>query len=340
MYFAEKAVDIAVIEVGLGGRLDATNIVRPDVAIVTEISLDHTQVLGDTLPEIAREKAGIFKACAAAITVPQAPDVIDIGVGHTATAMADGLVAKYKVADWDTIEMKDPDGHWWAEYYGVLVFEIVKPDIVESPQDWEDLLKPEYKGSVAMAGDVLKSNQSVQTVLAAGLSRTGGDIETAPEAGLEFWKEMVANGNFIPVIADQGRIAARETLITMEWDYLALANRDTLAGNPELEIVVPASGVVAGPYAGGISAYAPHPYAARLWWEFVMSDEGQNLYLKGYAHPIRFNDMVKRGVVPQEMLDKLPPAEAYQKATFLTVDQLQVANKYITENWRRVVYGE
>lgn len=271
---------------------------------------------------------------------PQAPDVIDIGVGHTATAMADGLLAKYKVADWDTIEMKDPDGHWWAEYYGVLVFEVIKPDVAESPKDWEDLLKPEYKGSVAMAGDVLKSNQSVQTVLAAGLSRTGGDIEKAPEAGLQFWKEMVAAGNFIPVIADQGRIAARETLITMEWDYLALANRDALAGNPELEIIVPESGVVAGPYAGGISAYAPHPYAARLWWEFVMSDEGQNLYLKGYAHPIRFNDMVKRGVVPQEMLDKLPPAEAYQKATFLTVDQLQVANQYITENWRRVVYGE
>jgi len=92
---------------------------------------------------------------------PQAPDVIDIGVGHTATAMADGLVAKYKVADWDTIPMKDPDGYWWAEYYGVLVFEVIKPAIANTPQDWEDLLKPEYKGMVAMAGDVLKSNQSV-----------------------------------------------------------------------------------------------------------------------------------------------------------------------------------
>jgi putative spermidine/putrescine transport system substrate-binding protein len=271
---------------------------------------------------------------------PQAPDTIDVGVGHTKTAMADGLLAKYKVATWDTIEMKDPEGYWWAEYYGVLVFEVVKPDIVDSPKDWEDLLKPEFKGKVAMAGDVLKSNQSVQTVMAAGLSRTNNDIEKAPEAGLQFWKEMVDSGNFIPVISDQGRIAARETLITMEWDYLALANRDSLAGNPELEILVPNSGVVAGPYAGGISAYAPHPYAARLWWEFVMSDEGQNLYLKGYAHPIRFNDMVKRGVVPQEMLDKLPPAEAYEKATFMTVDQLQVANKYITDNWRKVVYGE
>lgn len=271
---------------------------------------------------------------------PQAPDVIDIGVGHTKTAMEKGLLAPYKVATWDTIEMKDPDGYWWAEYYGVLAFEISKPAIENNPQDWEDLLKPEYKGKVAMAGDVLKSNEAVMTVFAAGLSRSGGDIEKAPEMGLQFWKEMNDAGNFIPVIADQGRIAAGETPLTIEWDYLALANRDALAGNPEIEIVVPKTGVIAGPYAGGISAYAPHPYAARLWWEFVMSDEGQNLYLKGYAHPIRFNDMVKRGVIPQEMLDKLPPAENYAKATFLTVEQLQAANKYITENWRKVVYGE
>src|SRR3990170_473871 len=271
---------------------------------------------------------------------PQAPDVVDVGVGHTKNAMAKGLLAKYKVSTWDTIEMKDPDGFWWAEYYGVLAFEVAKPAIANTPQDWEDLLKPEYKGKVAMAGDVLKSNESVMTVFAAGMSRTGGDIEKAPEAGLQFWKEMNDAGNFIPVIADQGKIAAGETPLTVEWDYLCLANRDSLAGNPEIEIVVPQTGVIAGPYAGGISAFAPHPYAARLWWEFVMGDEGQLLYLKGYAHPIRFTDMVARGVVPQDLLDKLPPAAAYEKAVFPTVDQLTTVKTYITDNWRKVVYGE
>lgn len=271
---------------------------------------------------------------------PQAPDTVDVGVGHTKNAMEKGLFAKYKVSTWDSIEMKDPDGYWWAEYYGALAFEVSKPAIENSPQDWEDLLKPEYKGKVAMAGDVLKSNQSVMTVYAAGLSRAGGDKAKAAEAGLQFWKEVNDAGNFIPVIADQGTIAQGETPIVMEWDYLALANRDSLAGNPETEIVVPKTGVIAGPYAGAISAYAPHPYAARLWWEFIMSDEGQNIYLKGYAHPIRFNDMAKRGVVPEELAAKLPPAEAYANAVFLTVDELQAATTYITENWRSVVFGE
>jgi len=271
---------------------------------------------------------------------PQAPDTVDVGVGHTANAMAKGLFAKYKVSTWDSIEMKDPDGYWWAEYYGALAFEVSKPAIENSPQDWEDLLKPEYKGKVAMAGDVLKSNQSVMTVFASGLSRAGGDKTKAAEAGLQFWKEMNEAGNFIPVIAGLGTIAQGETPIVMEWDYLALANRDSLAGNPETEIIVPKTGVIAGPYAGAISAYAPHPYAARLWWEFIMSDEGQNIYLKGYAHPIRFNDMAKRGVVPEELAAKLPPAEAYANAVFLSVDELQAATTYITENWRSVVFGE
>lgn len=61
-YFADKKIDVAVIEVGLGGRLDCTNIIHPDLCIITNISLDHTQFLGNTLPQIAREKAGIIKS--------------------------------------------------------------------------------------------------------------------------------------------------------------------------------------------------------------------------------------------------------------------------------------
>lgn len=60
-YFADRHIDVAVIEVGLGGRLDCTNIIHPDLSIITNISFDHMQFLGNTLAKIATEKAGIIK---------------------------------------------------------------------------------------------------------------------------------------------------------------------------------------------------------------------------------------------------------------------------------------
>ena len=74
--FAQENVEFQTIEVGLGGRLDATNVVIPDVAVITSISLDHTTILGDTLAEIAAEKAGIIKRGGAVVVAPQAPEAL------------------------------------------------------------------------------------------------------------------------------------------------------------------------------------------------------------------------------------------------------------------------
>jgi dihydrofolate synthase/folylpolyglutamate synthase len=71
MYFAKQKVTAAVIEVGLGGRLDATNVVQPEVSVITSISYDHTYLLGNTLTEIAGEKAGIIKQGIPVVTSPQ-----------------------------------------------------------------------------------------------------------------------------------------------------------------------------------------------------------------------------------------------------------------------------
>lgn len=78
LVFAEQAVDVAVLEVGLGGRLDCTNVVTPDVVGLASIQLEHTEILGDTLAQIASEKAGIMKRGVPAISVPQEPEVLDV----------------------------------------------------------------------------------------------------------------------------------------------------------------------------------------------------------------------------------------------------------------------
>ncbi len=76
LHFAEQAVDIAIIEVGLGGRLDATNVITPEISVITSISRDHHQILGDTVEEIAREKAGIFKKGVPALTTEQPKPIL------------------------------------------------------------------------------------------------------------------------------------------------------------------------------------------------------------------------------------------------------------------------
>ena len=84
--FAKAKVDIAILEVGLGGRLDATNIVDPLLSVITDIALDHTEWLGHTLTEIAREKAGILRAGGRMVTLPQHPEA-NAAVGEIAVAL-------------------------------------------------------------------------------------------------------------------------------------------------------------------------------------------------------------------------------------------------------------
>jgi putative spermidine/putrescine transport system substrate-binding protein len=270
---------------------------------------------------------------------PQAPDVIDVGLSFGPSAKAEGLIQPYKVSTWDSIpdSAKDAEGYWYGDYYGVLSMMVNKDIVKESPKDWADLLKPEFANSVALAGDPRASNQAIQGVYAAGLSKGAAAGEAAGTAGLEFFKELNAAGNFVPVIGKPATLAQGQTPILINWDYNNLSGRDTLNGNPPTDIVIPTTGVLAGVYVQAISAFAPHPNAAKLWMEYLYSDEGQLGWLKGYCHPIRFNDLVKDGKVPQELLDKLPPAEAYEKAVFPTLDEQGAAKEAITKNWDSAV---
>ena len=183
---------------------------------------------------------------------------------------------------------------------------------------------------VALAGDPRTSNQAIQAVYAAALANGGSLDDAAP--GLAFFKQLERGRQ------PQGRqrrvrpIASGETPITIRWTYNALANRDATAasGGPKIEVVVPKSGRFGGVYVQAISAYAPHPNAAKLWMEFLYSDEGQNLWLKGYCHPIRYTDLVANNKVPADQLAKLPDVTG---AVFPTLDQLEKANKLITSSW-------
>lgn len=272
-------------------------------------------------------------------TGPQAPDVIDVGLSFGPSSKADGLIQPYKVATWDSIpdSAKDAEGYWYGDYYGVLSF-LVNTDLVSSvPTSWADLKASDYANAIALAGDPRASNQAIQAVYGAGLAAGANDATAAGEAGLAYFAELNASGNFVPVIGKAASVAQGTTPVVVAWDYNALSWRDGFAGNPAAEVVVPSDSVVAGVYVQAISAHAPHPNAAKLWMEYLYSDEGQLGFLAGYCHPIRFNDLAANGKIPQDLLDKLPPAEAYEAAVFPTLEEQAAAKEVITTQWDSVV---
>jgi len=265
---------------------------------------------------------------------PQAPDVIDVGLSFGAQARTDGLIQPYKVATWASIPAtaKDADGYWYGDYYGVLAFEVNTAIVTNAPTDWKDLLKAEYKDSVALAGDPTVTNQAIFAVWAAALAN-GGSLEDA-QPGLDFFKQLDDVGNFVPIVARTVQVASGEAPIRIAWSYNALADRDALAGNPPITVVVPPSGRLGGMYVQAISAYAPHLNAAKLWMEYLYSDEGQNSWLKGYCNPIRYDDMVARRVVPADLAARLPESTG---AVLPTLEQITAASALITAGWKTTV---
>jgi putative spermidine/putrescine transport system substrate-binding protein len=266
---------------------------------------------------------------------PQAPDVVDIGIGLAPGAVEEGLLQPYKVSTWDDIPegAKDPDGYWYGDYYGVLSFEVNTAEVANPPAEYADLLKPEYKGQVALSGDPLTSNAAILTVWAAGLS-TGATGTEAAQAGLEFFKQLNEIGNYVPIDGDSRTVGIGETPILIDWSYNSIANDVNLAGNPDLVTNVPTAGRLAGVYVQAISAYAPHPNAAKLWMEYLYSDEGQLTYASGFCYPIRLDAMNAAGNVPAEVFEQLPSIEG---AYFPTIAEIDAAKEVIVSGWPTVV---
>jgi putative spermidine/putrescine transport system substrate-binding protein len=267
---------------------------------------------------------------------PQAPDVIDVGPAYGPLAKEQGLITPYKVATWDTIKShNDPDGYFYDDYSGVMVLEVNSDVVKDLPKSYKDLLDPKYKAQVALAGDPRASNQAAQSVYAAALAN-GGTLDNI-QPGLDFFKQLNTQGNLLPLIADSGPIAKGETPITFQWSWNAYANKDNFKGNPNIEIIYPADVNWGGYYYQAISAYAPHPAAARLWEEYLYSDEGQLTWIKGYCAPARLADLLARNVVSDELKAKLPEPALLAAAIVPNGDQLSAARKAVKEQWDSIV---
>ena len=226
--------------------------------------------------------------------------------------------------------MKDTRGYWCGDYWGAVSIGYNQNLISNPPTSFKDLLKPEYKGKVALNGSPLSSNSAVSVVIAASLANGGSLKDVGP--GIDFFAALKKSGNYIPVGTTSATVASGQTPISIDWDYNNLAYVKEFPA-ARWKVTIPSDGVYGGYYAQAVNATAPHPWAARLWEEFIYSDQGQLLYLKGFAHPARFNDLAKRKKIPASLLAALPAPSLYAKAKFASLSQQTAAKAKIATDW-------
>ncbi|MCW2512448.1 MAG: extracellular solute-binding protein family 1, partial [Mycobacterium sp.] len=250
-----------------------------------------------------------------------APDVFDLG---QAIALANtALFAPYKVTTFDDIpaQFKDPNGTWVNDYGGYMS---IGYDSAKVPEVTAvgDLMKPEFKGKVALNGDPTQAGAAFSGVVMVALAKGGSADDIKP--GVDFFSELKKAGNFLPVDPTAATIESGQTPVVIDWDYLNAAETAKL---PSWKVVVPSGQPVAGYYFQAINKDAVHPAAARLWEEFLYSDEGQNLWLAGGARPVRADAMVKDGTIDKAAYDALPPVEG--ESVVVSEDQSAKATKYL-----------
>ncbi|KAA0085363.1 extracellular solute-binding protein [Mycolicibacterium sp. P9-64] len=258
-----------------------------------------------------------------------APDVFDLG--QSAALANTSLFAPYRVATFGDVSdaFKDPGGAWINDYGGYMSigFDSAKVPPITGV---DDLLRPEFAGKVALNGDPTKSGAAFFGVMMASVSQGGSPDDIAP--GVEFFRKLRQAGNFLPIDPTPATIESGGTPVVIDWDYLNVAETRKL---PSWHVVIPPNAAVAGYYFQAINKDAPHPAAARLWQEFLYSDEGQNLYLQGGARPVRADTMVTKGTIDHAAYQVLPPVDG--AATFVSVKQNKEAKAYLEANWANAI---
>ena len=261
------------------------------------------------------------------------PDVVDVGVAFAVQGADEGLWAPYKVATWGDIaaDAKETNGLWYYDYGGYIAIGYDAKRVSIPPKSFKDLLNPRYKGQVALNGNPAKANAAFSAVYASSIANGGGLQDITK--GLDFWANMKKVGNFIPVEATPATVQSGQTPITLDWDYLQAKYSKDAAGKVDWKLVVPSDAVFFGGYAQAIVKNSPHPAAARLWQEFLYSDEGQNIWLKGGARPIRLPAMVKKSTANKTAIKSLPVTPKGATATYPSLDDVVTAKSLVATLW-------
>lgn len=258
-----------------------------------------------------------------------APDVFDLGL--TVALQNTDHFAPYKVQTWDDIpeELKEPTGLFVGDYGGYMSIGYDSSKF-PAPDSLDDLLGADYKGAVAINGDPTQAGAAFAAVGLATVQSDGTLDDYQP--GIDFFSDLQKAGNLLKVDVTTATIASGETPVVFDWDYL---NATHVADNKDWKVVVFDGTGYAGYYNQAVNVDAPHPAAARLWQEFLYSDEVQNLWLGGGARPARMDAMTEAGTIDADLAAALP--EVPDETVVPTEEQSTNAGTLLGEKWAAAV---
>ncbi|MBT2484908.1 MULTISPECIES: ABC transporter substrate-binding protein [unclassified Microbacterium] len=258
-----------------------------------------------------------------------APDVFDLGL--TVALQNTDVFAPYKVETWDDIPdaLKESTGLFVGDYGGYMSIGYDSSKF-DAPESLDDLLGADYKGAVAINGDPTQAGAAFAAVGLATVQSDGTLDDFQP--GIDFFTDLQKAGNMLKVDVTTATVTSGETPVVFDWDYLNAAHT---ADNENWEVVVLDGTGYAGYYNQAINKDAPNPAAARLWQEFLYSDDVQNLWLKGGARPARMEAMTEAGTIDADLAAALPEVPA--DTVVPTEAQSENAGTLLGEKWAAAV---
>ncbi|MCZ8521331.1 MULTISPECIES: ABC transporter substrate-binding protein [Paenibacillus] len=286
----------------------------------TKHGIQHTDTDMSSVEEIAKFEAEKDKPTA---------DIGDVGMAFTSVAVEKGVVQPYKPSTWDKIPewAKDKDGNWVVGYQGTIAIMTNTKLVKNPPKSFDDILKGDYKVAI---GDVAKASQAQTAILAAAMAFGGDEKNIQP--GIDFFEKLSKQKRISLSEVKVANFEKGEVEVALVWDFNALGYKDQLKSN-DYDIVIPKEASVIGGYATIINKYAPHPNAAKLTREYILSDAGQINLAKGFARPIR--DDVK---LPDDVASKMIPIDQYKNARPIKdFKAWDAASKAIPQMWEEKV---
>ncbi len=272
---------------------------------------------------------------------PTQPDSIDVGPSFAYDGVTKGgLFEPYKVSTFAEIpeNMRDAAGNWVAAYYGITSIAANEKICKVAPKSFAELNDPKYKGMLALNGDPRKSGSGLAGVIAAALANGGSFDDITP--GIDYFAKLKKAGILLPVDLTEAMYISGEAALGIDWSYNYVSTVDKMLKNGiTLVTNVPTDGVYGGFYAQGVVKGSPNQNAAKLWIEWLVSDEGALEYMKGGAFPARYVAMDKAGKIPADLKAKLPSADIVAKVKFPTPAQVTKAKEIIASQWGPKVSG-